>query len=92
MLLTVLVHVLDEVGLALELPRQLGRLDEAQGPLLALNGLVAFHDVILWRFVNIIGQVQSKDISVEINCGIIREIHLTEAGRHQNYRGVDLTD
>ena len=86
------VHVLDEVGLALELPRQLGRLDEAQGPLLALNGLFAFHDVILWRFINIIGQVPSKDISVEINCGIIREIHLTEAGGHQKYRGGDLAD
>ena len=43
MVLTMLVEVGDEVFLALELPRELLRMHEAQGSLLALNRVFRFH-------------------------------------------------
>ena len=51
---TVLVQVLDEVGLRLELPRELLGLHEAEGALLALYDLVAFHSVNSWIIIILI--------------------------------------
>ena len=49
--LTVLVQVLDEVGLRLQLPLQLLGLHEAEGALLAFLDLVAFHCVMPEIFI-----------------------------------------
>ena len=51
--LTVLLKVLDEVGLRLQLPLQLLRLHEADGALLALLDLAALHCVLIGKFINI---------------------------------------
>ena len=49
--LTVLIHVLHEVGLAFQLPGDLLGLHLLDAALLAAVGLVAFHAVIRWRFI-----------------------------------------
>ena len=49
--LTVLVEVLDEVLLALELPRELVGIHVAERPLLGLNVIVGVHFLIVWIFM-----------------------------------------
>ena len=43
------VKVLDEVGLALELPRELLRVHLAEGPLLRVSGLSTLHVKCVWK-------------------------------------------
>ena len=52
--LTVFFEVLDEVGLRLELPRQLGGVHVADGALLGLGDFVGLHLVLIWKLSMII--------------------------------------
>lgn len=52
--LTVLIEILNEVGLGLQLPIQLVGLDEAETPLLAFENLATLHLLKLRKFIIII--------------------------------------
>ena len=72
MVLTVLVEVCDEVLLALELPRELLRMHEAQGSLFALNRVFGFHLKNRCNFEVIIRRLNCQNNLIALYCRIVR--------------------
>ena len=71
-----LVQVLDEVGLALELPLELLGHHHVEGALLGAVDLRALHSVIRW--LNIINSRRSSKLKLVVSrlSGIVREFYL----------------
>ena len=81
--LTVLVEVLDEVGLRLQLPLQLLRLHEADGALLAFLDLVALHRVLIEKFIILFRRGVADHQYIGRPSGNVRDLNPNQRPREQ---------
>ena len=81
--LTVLVEVLDEVGLRLQLPLQLLPLHEADGALLAFLDLVALHCVLIEKFIILFHRGAAEHKNNSCCSGNVRDLNLNQRPNEQ---------
>ena len=73
-----LVQVLQEVGLGLELPGELGSVDLSQGPFLGVLVGLLLHVTIVWSIKVIIRTGDARTLNDRPTSGTVRERYLYE--------------